>query len=136
MTAPDRSASDPAGRPELVDARGVLCPVPIIRLARAAAALPDASLIELLTDDPAARPDVAAWCRLRGHELLLTEDLSDPVPGPPNRAPAPGEPEPHAPNPEPHQALRHRIRLRKAASAPAGGMASAPAEPSVRQPSP
>ena len=44
-----------AGLPEVtVDARGVLCPVPIIRLARAAAARPAGTVLELLTDDPAA----------------------------------------------------------------------------------
>ena len=60
-----------------VEARGVLCPVPIIRLARAASSLPSGSLIELLTDDPAAEYDVPAWCRLRGHELVTTETLDD-----------------------------------------------------------
>lgn len=64
----------PAGELVVVDARGMLCPVPIIRLARAAANLPAGSLIELLTDDPAARFDVPAWCHLRGHELLATEE--------------------------------------------------------------
>ena len=47
----------------------MLCPVPIIRLARTASSLPPGSLVELLTDDPAAEYDVPAWCRLRGHEL-------------------------------------------------------------------
>jgi TusA-related sulfurtransferase len=29
--------------------------------------------VELLADDPAAGPDVAAWCRMRGHSLLSSE---------------------------------------------------------------
>jgi tRNA 2-thiouridine synthesizing protein A len=93
-----------------VEARGVLCPVPIIRLARAAAALPPGSLIELLTDDPAAEHDVPAWCRLRGHELL---DISPLGAGIPKAAadPAPASPEPRAPNHHPGQARRHLIRL-------------------------
>ncbi|MCU0284222.1 MAG: sulfurtransferase TusA family protein [Candidatus Nanopelagicales bacterium] len=91
----------------LVEARGVLCPVPIIRLARAAAGLPPGSLVALCTDDPAAEHDVPAWCRLRGHELLSSE----PVAGAPAAAAAPAGDEPHAPNPQPGQALRHLIRL-------------------------
>jgi tRNA 2-thiouridine synthesizing protein A len=91
-----------------VEARGVLCPVPIIRLARAAAALPDGSLVELLTDDPAAEHDVPAWCRLRGHTLVASAPLGEEPPGP---AESPGGPEPHAPNPRPGQAVRHLIRL-------------------------
>jgi tRNA 2-thiouridine synthesizing protein A len=93
-----------------VEARGVLCPVPIIRLARTAAALPSGSLIELLTDDPAAEYDVPAWCRLRGHHLELTEPLDASTPAPPTAAGTSG-PEPHSPNPDPGQALRHLIRL-------------------------
>ena len=63
-----------------VEARGVLCPVPIIRLARAASTRASGSVIELLTDDPAAEYDVPAWCRLRGHELLTSEPLESDVP--------------------------------------------------------
>ena len=99
-----------------VEARGVLCPVPIIRLARAAAALPAGSLVALLTDDPAAEHDVPAWCRLRGHQLVDSTDLAQDdgqQPGPPEpRDPAaPEPPEPHVPNPAPGQPRRHLIRL-------------------------
>ena len=99
MTAPDAT----------VEARGVLCPVPIIRLARAATSLPAGSLIELLTDDPAAEYDVPAWCRLRGHTLVATEPLEADIPVDPTADPC--GPEPHTPNEHPGQASRHLIRL-------------------------
>ena len=70
-----------------VEARGVLCPVPIIRLARAASTLPSGSLIELLTDDPAAEYDVPAWCRLRGHELADVRAAGVGRPGRPHADP-------------------------------------------------
>jgi TusA-related sulfurtransferase len=90
----------------------VLCPVPIIRLARTAATLPAGSLVELLTDDPAAEYDVPAWCRLRGHELVGTEPVEgDAVAAGPAAVPGSTGPEPHAPNVNPAQALRHLIRL-------------------------
>jgi tRNA 2-thiouridine synthesizing protein A len=95
-----------------IEARGMLCPVPIIRLARAASTLPSGSLVELLTDDPAAEYDVPAWCRLRGHELVTTELLDAGVPVDPTAGPAgTASPEPHTPNENPGQALRHLIRL-------------------------
>ncbi len=54
----------------LVDARGLRCPAPVIALARAARAAEGDDLVVLLADDPAAVPDVAAWCRMRGHTLV------------------------------------------------------------------
>jgi tRNA 2-thiouridine synthesizing protein A len=30
-------------------------------------------LVELLADDPAAGPDLAAWCRMRGQTLVLSD---------------------------------------------------------------
>ena len=100
----------------VVEARGVLCPVPIIRLARAAAGLPPGSLVALLTDDPAAEHDVPAWCRLRGHHLVSTEPLALEC-QPPGAAAVPTGPEPHAPNPSAGHPVRHLIRL---GPAPAG----------------
>jgi tRNA 2-thiouridine synthesizing protein A len=106
-----------------VEARGVLCPVPIIRLARAASTLASGSVIELLTDDPAAEYDVPAWCRLRGHELLMSELLEpevliDPGAGPTADPGEPAGPEPHSPNENPGQAVRHLIRLGTVAGSP------------------
>ncbi len=53
-----------------VDARGLRCPAPVIALARAAQHADDGTELVVLATDPAAEPDVAAWCRMRGHDLL------------------------------------------------------------------
>ena len=53
-----------------VDARGARCPMPVIMLARAAASLPGGSLVTVITTDPAARLDVPAWARMRGHAVV------------------------------------------------------------------
>ena len=55
-----------------LDCLGLKCPQPIIELARRIGEVQIGELIELLADDPAAAPDLAAWCRMRGHELVLT----------------------------------------------------------------
>jgi tRNA 2-thiouridine synthesizing protein A len=57
-----------------VDARGLRCPVPVIRLGAVIRDLGPGSLVRLLATDPAARSDVAAFCRMRGHELVETSD--------------------------------------------------------------
>jgi tRNA 2-thiouridine synthesizing protein A len=57
-----------------VDARGLRCPIPVIRLGAAIRDRPAGSLVRLLATDPAARSDVAAFCRMRGHELVESVD--------------------------------------------------------------
>ena len=52
-----------------VDARGLSCPLPVIRLAEAARDAPANTRIVVLATDPAARHDIPAWCRMRNHEL-------------------------------------------------------------------
>jgi tRNA 2-thiouridine synthesizing protein A len=54
----------------LVDARGLLCPLPVLRLAKAFRAQPSGIVARLLATDPAAVEDVEVFCRERGHELL------------------------------------------------------------------
>jgi TusA-related sulfurtransferase len=72
----DREADQSDEGVELVevDARGLRCPIPVIRLGAAIRDLPVGSLVRLLATDPAARSDVAAFCRMRGHELVETTD--------------------------------------------------------------
>ena len=62
------------GGPPVVDARGTRCPVPVIRLARAARDLPAGATVVLLADDDAAWSDVPAWARMKGHAVSLHED--------------------------------------------------------------
>lgn len=53
-----------------VDARGTLCPVPVIELAKAIRDVEDGDVVTVLADDPAAATDIPAWCRMRGHDYL------------------------------------------------------------------
>ena len=56
-----------------IDARGLHCPLPVIRLSQAAAGLEAGSLLEVLADDPAFPVDVRAWCHMTGHDLVSLE---------------------------------------------------------------
>jgi tRNA 2-thiouridine synthesizing protein A len=59
----------------LVDARGLLCPWPVLRLSRAARECGGPGRIRLLADDPAAASEVASLCSERGWQL--TADPAD-----------------------------------------------------------
>ena len=66
------AGTSPAGQPVTLtlDCTGMRCPRPIIEIARRIGEVGVGDLVELLADDPAAEPDVAAWCRMRGQELV------------------------------------------------------------------
>jgi tRNA 2-thiouridine synthesizing protein A len=61
----------------VVDATGLRCPLPIIRLAAAARRAVPGTLVTVLSTDPAAEPDIAAWCRMRDAELVGQEWTAD-----------------------------------------------------------
>lgn len=48
--------------------------MPVIELARAAIPLPAGTTITVLADDPAARADIPAWCRMKGHGVRVTDE--------------------------------------------------------------
>lgn len=50
----------------LVDARGMLCPWPVIRLSRAVRELRGPGRVRILADDPIAGSEIAALCAERG----------------------------------------------------------------------
>lgn len=53
-----------------LDCLGKPCPIPVIELAKALADAAPGDVVSVLSDDPAARLDVPAFCRMRGHALL------------------------------------------------------------------
>lgn len=61
----------------LVDARGLYCPIPVLRLAKAFRGAPSGVVARLLATDPAAVEDVNVFCRDRGHGLLESRREGD-----------------------------------------------------------
>jgi tRNA 2-thiouridine synthesizing protein A len=53
-----------------VDARGLACPMPIVKTAQAVATLASGELLEVLATDPGSTKDFVAWARTTGHELV------------------------------------------------------------------
>ena len=69
MTSPDLE----------LDCRGMLCPRPIIELARRIGDVPVGAVIAVVSDDAAAAYDVPAWCRMRQQEYVGADTAADGV---------------------------------------------------------
>jgi TusA-related sulfurtransferase len=59
-----------------LDCRGQVCPLPVISLAKAAESLQPGDTVVVAADDAAAAVDIPAWCRMKGHEYLGSEEPS------------------------------------------------------------
>ncbi|WP_294622321.1 sulfurtransferase TusA family protein [uncultured Roseovarius sp.] len=55
---------------ETLDARGLLCPLPVLKLRKRMVPLAAGDCIEMLADDPAAVVDVPHFCAEAGHEVV------------------------------------------------------------------
>lgn len=53
-----------------VDARGLSCPLPIVRTALAILTMSPGELIEVLATDPGSTKDFTAWAKTTGHQLV------------------------------------------------------------------
>lgn len=60
-----------------IDARGLLCPLPVLKLRKRLGGVPAGTLMQLMTTDPAAMIDVPHFCNESGHELVETQTDGD-----------------------------------------------------------
>ena len=73
MTA-DRSTT-----PEVLDLRGLKCPLPALFTRRALSRAKAGQEIAILSDDPLAAVDVPHMCHEEGHDVLAVERLDSAV---------------------------------------------------------
>ncbi len=58
-----------------IDARGLMCPAPVLELKSGIAAIQSGQVIEISADDPHARLDFQVFCARTGHHwIALHED--------------------------------------------------------------
>ena len=57
-----------------IDARGLLCPIPVIRAQDLAKRLPQASVVRIVATDPGVLYDIPAWCRIHGHRVIACRE--------------------------------------------------------------
>ena len=63
--------------PVELDCRGMLCPRPVIELARHLDDVAVGEVIAVVSDDVAAAIDIPAWCRMRGQEYVGADTAAD-----------------------------------------------------------
>lgn len=56
-----------------LDARGLLCPLPVLKARKRLQALNAGDVLAMLADDPAAVVDVPHFCNEQGHDLIGQE---------------------------------------------------------------
>ena len=58
----------------ILDARNLLCPMPVIRTQDRVKALNTGDILEVRCTDPGALNDIPAWCRIHGHKVVETKE--------------------------------------------------------------
>jgi len=56
-----------------LDCKGMLCPMPIVKLSKAIKELDSGQVVLMEATDPGAIPDVAAWSKNTGHPILAQD---------------------------------------------------------------
>lgn len=60
--------------PHTLDARSLLCPLPVLKARKRLKSLQPGDMLELWADDPAAIVDVPHFCGEAGHDLIDQRD--------------------------------------------------------------
>ena len=57
-----------------VDAKGMYCPMPIVKLKKATKTMETGQVLRLIATDPGAKRDVPAWANKTGAEILESNE--------------------------------------------------------------
>jgi TusA-related sulfurtransferase len=66
------SSAEATSDVSVLDARGLICPMPVIRTQDRVKNLPSGALLDVVSTDRGALQDIPAWCRVHGHEVVET----------------------------------------------------------------
>jgi len=58
----------------ILDATGLLCPLPVLRAAKRMRSLSPGEILEIRADDPAAVIDIPHFCTEQSYELLASDE--------------------------------------------------------------
>ena len=58
---------------ESLDCKGLMCPMPIVKLAKKMKELPVGKVLEMISDDIGSKEDVPAWCKRTNNQLVEME---------------------------------------------------------------
>jgi tRNA 2-thiouridine synthesizing protein A len=58
---------------QTIDVKGKACPIPVVKTAKVMKELKAGDLLEVLATDPGVDPDMHAWTKQTGNELISIE---------------------------------------------------------------
>ncbi|ODN66018.1 MULTISPECIES: sulfurtransferase TusA family protein [Methylophaga] len=62
-----------------LDARRLLCPLPVIKTQNKVAELSSGDLLKVICTDPGALSDIPAWARIHGHQIVESVEEGDEI---------------------------------------------------------
>jgi tRNA 2-thiouridine synthesizing protein A len=60
---------------QTLDLKGMVCPIPIVKVSQAVKAIQVGEAIEAFATDPGVLGDIPAWCKTSGNELVKMEKI-------------------------------------------------------------
>ena len=70
MNSPKQSGTGPDDSEVVLDLKGLLCPLPVLKARKALEAMASGERLTILATDPMAAIDVPHFCHEQGHSLL------------------------------------------------------------------
>ena len=64
---------------QTLDARRLLCPMPVIKTQNFVATLAQGDTVDVICTDPGAKNYIPAWCRINGHEIIGVADKDNDI---------------------------------------------------------
>jgi tRNA 2-thiouridine synthesizing protein A len=61
---------------QVLDAKGMSCPLPILKTKKAVESLSKGQVLKVETTDPGSKNDMASWAKRTGNEILKVEEGS------------------------------------------------------------
>jgi len=62
-----------------LDARRLLCPLPVIRAQDAITGMQSGERLRVVATDPGVKNDIPAWCRINGHKVEKMDEKDDEI---------------------------------------------------------
>jgi tRNA 2-thiouridine synthesizing protein A len=62
---------------QTLDARGLKCPLPVVKTSKAMKDVPIGGILQVLATDPGSPADITAWAKSTGNELLQLDRDGD-----------------------------------------------------------
>lgn len=62
-----------------LDARRLLCPLPVIKTQNRVAELSPGDIVNVICTDPGALSDIPAWARIHGHQFVSAIEQDDEI---------------------------------------------------------